>query len=156
MQIRVISLLPATTEIVAALGRTDSLIGRSHECDWPPEVESIPKLTAARIVPTMPSSKIDQDVKSSPGPLFSLNEPLLAHLAPDLILTQAACDVCAIDAKQVISVAGTIRRKDGTSPNVLTLSPQSLEDLFSDIARVGDAVGEPKQASCLIMISGTG
>ena len=150
MQIRVISLLPAATEIVAALGQTNSLIGRSHECDWPPDVESISKLTAARIDPAVPSSKIDEDVKSARGPLFSLNEPLLAHLAPDLILTQAACDVCAIDAKQVISVAGTIHREDGTSPNVLTLSPQSLEDLFSDIARVGDAVGEPKQANCLI------
>ncbi|MGI9460495.1 MAG: cobalamin-binding protein, partial [Pirellulales bacterium] len=145
---RVVSLFPAATEIVALLRGAGCLIGRSHECDWPPEVIRLPALTAARIDPTASSSDIDQQVKATGGnPMFSVNESLLAYLAPDLILTQAACDVCAVDAKQVISLADTIRLEDGTSPTVLTLSPESLEDLFTDIVRVGEALGAPKQAS---------
>ena len=151
MQIRVISLFPAATEIVAALRGPDCLIGRSHECDWPTQVKSLPAVTTAHIDPTASSSQIDKEVKNSGGnPLFSINESLLAQLAPDLILTQAACDVCAVDATQVISVADSIRLEGGKSPKVLTLSSESLDDLFSDIVRVGEALGASEQASHLI------
>ena len=151
MQIRVISLFPAATEIVAALRGPDCLIGRSHECDWPTQVKSLPAVTKAHIDPTASSSQIDKAVKNSGGnPLFSVDELLLKDLAPDLILTQAACDVCAVDAKQVFSMADTIHLKDGTAPTVLTLSPESLDDLFSDIVRVGEALGAPEQANQLI------
>ena len=147
---RTVSLLPAGTELVSSIAAADCLIGRSHECDWPPEVVSLPALTAARMNPMASSSDIDQQVKESGGnPLFSVDELLLTHLAPDLILTQAACDVCAVDSKQVISIAGTIHLQDGTSPTVLTLSPESLEDLFSDIVRVGEALNAQEQASHL-------
>ncbi|MGI9460244.1 MAG: ABC transporter substrate-binding protein, partial [Pirellulales bacterium] len=147
---KTVSLLPAGTELVSSIAAADCLVGRSHECDWPTEVKRLPTLTAARIDPMASSSDIDQQVKKSGrNPLFSIDESLLAHLAPDLILTQAACDVCAVDAKQVISIADTIRLEDGTSPTVLTLSPESLDDLFSDIVRVGEALGAPDQASHL-------
>ena len=148
---KTVSLLPAGTELVTSIATADCLVGRSHECDWPPQVKSLPELTAARIDPMASSSDIDQQVKSSGGnPLFSINESLLAQLAPDLILTQAACDVCAVDATQVISVADSIRLEGGKSPKVLTLSPESLDDLFSDIVRVGEALGASEQASHLI------
>ena len=144
---KTVSLLPAGTELVTSIAAADCLVGRSHECDWPPAVKSLPAVTAARIDPMASSSDIDQQVKESVGnPLFSVDESLLAHLAPDLILTQAACDVCAVDAKHVISIADTIRLKDGTSPTVLTLSPESLDDLFSDIMRVGEALNAQDQA----------
>ena len=147
---KTVSLLPAGTELVSSIAAADCLVGRSHECDWPPEVKRLPALTAARIDPMVSSLDIDQYGKESGGdPLFSVDESLLAHLAPDLILTQAACDVCAVDAKQVLSIADTIRLEDGTSPTVLTLSPESLEDLFSDIVRVGEALNAQDQASHL-------
>ena len=148
---KTISLLPAGTELISSIATADCLVGRSHECDWPPEVQSLPELTAARIDPMASSADIDQHVKDSGGnPLFSINESLLVQLAPDLILTQAACDVCAVDATRVISVADSIRLEGGKSPRVLTLSPASLDDLFSDIVRVGVALGAPEQASHLI------
>ena len=148
---KTISLLPAGTELISSIATADCLVGRSHECDWPTEVKSLPELTAARIDPMGSSADIDRHVKDSGGnPLFSINESLLIQLAPDLILTQAACDVCAVDATRVISVADSIRLEGGKSPRVLTLSPASLDDLFSDIVRVGVALGAPEQASHLI------
>ena len=148
---KTISLLPAGTELIAAIATDNCLVGRSHECDWPPEVKSLPVLTSATIDPLASSSAIDQHVKGSQGtPLFSVDESLLTSIAPDLIVTQAACDVCAVDAKQVSAIADTIRLSDGTSPDVLTLSPESLDDLFSDIVRVGEALGAPEQANHLL------
>ncbi len=150
---RIVSLLPAGTEIVVALGRQNELVGRSHECDWPPGVKSLPVLTSATIDPLASSSAIDQHVKGSQGtPLFTVEESLLTSLAPDLIVTQAACDVCAVDAKQVIAIADTIRLSDGTSPDVLTLSPESLDDVFSDIVRIGEALGATEQANHLLAV----
>ena len=148
---KTISLLPAGTELISAIATDNCLVGRSHECDWPPEVKSLPALTSAAIDPMASSSAIDQHVKGSERtPLFTVEESLLTSLAPDLIVTQAACDVCAIDAKQVIAIADTIRLSDGTSPDVLTLSPESLDDLFSDIVRVGEALGATEQANHLL------
>ena len=87
----------------AAIATDNCLVGRSHECDWPPEVKSLPVLTSATIDPLASSSAIDQQVKASQGaPLFTVEESLLTSLAPDLIVTQAACDVCAVDAKQSV------------------------------------------------------
>ena len=150
---RIVSLLPAGTEIVVALGRQNELVGRSHECDWPPGVKSLPVLTSATIDPLASSSAIDQHVKGSQGtPLFTVEESLLTSLAPDLIVTQAACDVCAVDAKQVIAIADTIRLSDGTSPDVLTLSPESLDDVFSDIVRIGEALRATEQANHLLAV----
>ena len=92
----VASLLPATTEIVAALGAADCLVGRSHECDWPPAIAGLPPLTTPKLDASLPSGEIDQQVQAAAGgALFELDETLLASLAPDLILTQAACKVCA-------------------------------------------------------------
>ena len=112
-----ISLLPAATEIVAALGAVDRLIGRSHECDWPAEVANLPSLTAPRLDASLSSRKIDQQVKTAGSQsLFVLDEAALAQLAPDLILTQAACRVCAIDVDEVAAAAALSPTQDNKWP----------------------------------------
>ena len=146
-----VSLLPAATEIVAALGAADRLVGRSHECDWPAAVADLPALTTPKIDASLTSVEIDAQVNDAGGgPLFNLDEALLAKLAPDLILTQAACRVCAVDADAVMAAAARITLPSGRSPKVLTLSPQSLDDLFVDMLRVGEAVGRQAEAEMAV------
>jgi iron complex transport system substrate-binding protein len=158
-----VSLLPAATEIVARLGLRDHLVGRSHECDEPTDVASLPALTAARIDAAAPSRAIHDQVTevgralggmSSQAPagaachtgasaaLFTLDVDMLAALKPDLILTQAACDVCAISAADVEAAV----RKAAVDTRVLALSPTTLTDLFTDILAVGKATGRLAQA----------
>ena len=148
---RIVSLLPAATEIVAALGAAGRLVGRSHECDWPAAVAGLPILTTPKIDASLASGEIDQQVKDAAGgPLFELDEALLTRLAPDLILTQAACRVCAVDADAVMAAAARITLPSGRSPRVLTLSPQSLDDLFVDMLRVGEAIGKQAEAGAAV------
>jgi iron complex transport system substrate-binding protein len=152
---RIVSLLPAATEIVAALGLADRLVGRSHECDEPAAVATLPALTAPRIDPAASSRAIHEQVgqtlggaaaASSPGAacstgtsaaLYTLDINRLAALAPDLILTQAACDVCAISAADVEAAV----KKSGVQSRVLALSPETLADVFRDVLAVGEATG---------------
>ena len=148
---RILSLLPAATEIVTALGAADRLVGRSHECDWPLTVAGLPILTTPKVDASLSSGEIDSRVKAATGgSLFELDEALLARIAPDLILTQAACRVCAVDADAVMAAAARIRLSDGRSPQVLTLSPQSLDDLFRDMLRVGKAIGRQAEAETAV------
>ncbi len=148
---RIVSLLPAATEIVAALGAAGRLVGRSHECDWPAAVAGLPILTTPKVDASLSSGEIDQQVNDAGGgPLFNLDEALLAKLAPDLILTQAACRVCAVDADAVMAAAARITLPSGRSPRVLTLSPQSLDDLFVDMLRVGEAIGKQAEAGAAV------
>jgi iron complex transport system substrate-binding protein len=155
--LRIVSLLPAATEIVAALGLTDSLVGRSHECDEPAAVATLPALTAPRIDPAASSRAIHEQVGQALGgmasgaasgtgaacstgtsaALYTLDIDRLAALEPDLILTQAACDVCAISAADVEAAV----KKSGVQTRVLALSPETLEDVFRDVLAVGAATG---------------
>jgi iron complex transport system substrate-binding protein len=153
MASRIVSLLPAATEIVAALGLADRLVGRSHECDEPLSVATLPALTAPRIDPAASSRAIHEQVGTALGgaaagagpacgtgtsaTLYTLDIDKLAALAPDLILTQAACDVCAIAAADVEAAV----RKSGVQARVLALSPETLADLFRDVLAVGEATG---------------
>lgn len=146
---RIVSLLPAATEIVAALGLVDSIVGVSHECDYPPEVNRKPRITHCEIHGKgMASAEIDDWVSrrlSASGTIYSLDEDLLRELQPDVIVTQQLCDVCAIDYASVIRVANSLSSK----PRVLNLSPSSLSDIFDDIWRVADAVAARRVASVL-------
>jgi iron complex transport system substrate-binding protein len=145
--LRIVSLLPAATEIVAALGLTDRLVGRSHECDEPASVATLPALTAPRIDPAGTSRQIHDTVgralaDAANGPattnaLYTLDAARLAALEPDLILTQAACAVCAIATADVHSAV----RHMSVPARVLELSPAMLADVYADILAVGAATG---------------
>jgi iron complex transport system substrate-binding protein len=143
---RIVSLLPAATEIVAALGLTDQLVGRSHECDEPEAVQALPALTAPRIDPTLSSGGIHEQVEQASGPLFALDSGQLAALAPDLVLTQATCAVCAIAEEDVAAAV----RKSGVATQVIALSPTTLDDMFRDILTVGEATERREQAQTVV------
>jgi iron complex transport system substrate-binding protein len=150
---RIVSLLPAATEIVSALGAAELLVGRSHECDWPENISSLPVLTAPKIDPTTSSREIDQAIKDSDSePLFSLNESLLRELSPDLILTQSACSICAVDVGAVTSIAASLSLPRGGHPDVLALAPQSVHELMDDIVLVGSKIEKQAEAEELIAL----
>jgi iron complex transport system substrate-binding protein len=117
---RICSLLPSATEIVAELGLVGSLVGISEECDWPPEVRSLPIVTASRVDTTrLTSFEIDKAVREAVGdgrPLYAIDRDLLEALQPDLILTQNLCAVCAVSAENVTELCATRRLPSGTSP----------------------------------------
>jgi iron complex transport system substrate-binding protein len=138
--LRIVSLLPAATEIAWALGLGEALVGRSHECDWPVEATRLPALTRPRVDPAASSREIHEAVgqafTAEPGTstaIFSLDIDGLVALAPDVILTQATCDVCAIAGDDV---AETVRRL-GHRARVVSLSATTLAGLWTDILAVG-------------------
>ncbi len=142
---RICSLLPSATEIVFALGMGDSLVGVTHECDYPPEAAGIPHVTRSNIPEGLSSEEIDRTVSSNlstQGTLYELNEPLLEELAPDLILTQRLCDVCAVAYDKVQEVAHGLRSK----PKVVNLEPHCLEDILENITTVGALLQVPEKA----------
>ena len=138
---RIVSLLPSATELVAFVGAADSLVGVSHECDHPAGVEDLPKLTRPPIDHhTMTSAEIDAAIGnhlSETGSLYALDAELLKELKPDLVLTQGLCDVCAVSLNVVQ------RAVDGlsTSPRVLSMNPTTLDEVLACAVEVGDAVG---------------
>jgi iron complex transport system substrate-binding protein len=137
---KIVSLLPAATEIVCALGLRDSLVGRSHECDFPLDVVSLPALTSARLDSTQSSLAIDEEVRRALAeglPLYALAEEQLAALAPDVVVTQAACEVCAISLEQVASVTA----QAAPEARVISLSPAFLGDILADVRTVAEACG---------------
>ena len=146
-RMRVVSLLPAATEIVAALGMLDHLVGVSHECDWPPEVAGRPRVTRCEIHGNaLPSDAIDRwvtDTLASTGTLYTMDERLLRELRPDVILTQRLCDVCAVGYGTVTAFAATLPGP----PHVVNLEPSSVTDMLQDMGRVGAALGVPENAA---------
>lgn len=147
---RVVSLLPAGTEIVAALGRTDALVGVSHECDWPLAVNDRPRVTRCAIHGNrLASDDTDRwvtDTLAATGTLYTMDEPLIRRLAPDVIVTQRLCDVCAVDYPSVAAFAATLPGP----PAVVNLEPQTLADVLGDVRRVGAALGASEAADRLV------
>jgi iron complex transport system substrate-binding protein len=147
---RIVSLLPAATEIAAALGLIDQVVGVSHECDFPDEASQRPSVTRCPIHGAgLTSAAVDQWVRRAlreNGTIYTIDEPLLRALQPDVILTQKLCDVCAVGYGTVAKLAHTLPGP----PRVVNLEPTSLADIFEDIRRVADACDVRERADKLI------
>ena len=146
---RVISLLPAGTEIVAALGAADMLVGITHECDYPPEVTDRPRVTGSAIDRDATSAAIDASVRAlaeSGAPVFALHVDDLRRLAPTVILTQSLCDVCAVSEGDVRALASVLH----PAPTIVPLTGTTLDGVWADIRAVGDAIGRVHEADLLL------
>ena len=136
---RVVSLLPSATEMLCAVGGESLLVGRSHECDWPPSVADRPVLTGQR-THASDSASIDAEVRASLGSgqsLYTLDAERLAALRPDVILTQDLCEVCSIDLATVRRVAASLPN----APRIVSLDPKDIFQVLDDLLTVGAAVG---------------
>ncbi|GAC1345123.1 MAG: cobalamin-binding protein [Myxococcales bacterium] len=150
---RIVSLLPAATEMLFALGLGENVVGVSHECDFPASARDLPRLTSPGLDPHAASGAIDRAVRDAGAralSIYRIDEPRLRALAPDLIVTQDACAVCAVSLEEVrASVARLFAGGDRASPRVLSLQPLDLEDVLHDLARVATAAGAPDRAAPL-------
>jgi len=143
--LRIVSLLPSATETVAALGLTDCLVGRSHECDYPPEVKSLPVCTQARLNPGKNSAGIDQDVQElmqSALSIYEIKVDVLEELQPTHIITQDQCDACAVSMAQVQQA---VSQMVSTQPEVISLRGNVLTEVWADMKRVADRLGVDSQ-----------
>jgi iron complex transport system substrate-binding protein len=137
---RVVSLLPSATEILYALGLGERVVGVTHECDFPRDARSKPHLTASALPPAANSAEIDRHVRRSlhqGSSLYALDAELLERLAPDLIVTQELCAVCAVSYDIVARAAKRLRG----DPRIVSLEPSSLEDVYANIATLADLTG---------------
>ncbi len=134
--IRIVSLIPSGTEILAALGLTDAIVGRSHECDFPSEIKNLPACTQARLNSNAASGEIHDKVNEllqSALSIYQIKTDILQQLQPTHIITQDQCDVCAVSFGEVENALKSLTL---TSPQVISLQPDILQDVWNDIARI--------------------
>jgi iron complex transport system substrate-binding protein len=146
--VQICSLLPSATEILYALGLGDSVAGVTHECDFPPNAASKPPLIRPRVDPHALPAVIDSQVRelvSRGESIYAVDAELLASLAPDLIITQDLCHVCAASPDDLATALARFAKR----PKVLSLTPHSLADVWDDIRRVGEATGRRRDAQGL-------
>lgn len=147
---RIISLLPAGTEIVAALGAADDLVGRSHECDFPARVTELPVVSKPSLtLEGLSQSEIDAAVSAqmrSGESLYVVDERLLNDLAPDIVITQDLCQVCAPSGNELTRAMLSVRSR----PEIIYLTPRTLAEIDENIIAVGDAVGRSSEARSLV------
>jgi len=142
---RIASLVPSATEMLYALGLGDSVVAVTHECDYPPEARALPHLTRTVLPDGLSASEIDRQVKARVAEgraLYELDEELLVELAPDLIVTQAVCAVCAVSFEEVVKIAGRLPGR----PRVLQQDPSTLGEMLEDVIRLGEATEIPQTA----------
>ena len=150
MKKRVLSLLSSTTEVVYALGCEDQLVGRSHECDYPPAVITLPICTEPKFNVDGSSIEVDGQVKSilqNALSVYYINEDLLKELKPDIILTQSQCEVCAVSEKDV---KGVVKNITGINPDIISVEPNSVKDIFKDIKIIAEALNVVDKGADLI------
>ena len=157
---RIVSLLASATEMIYALGCLDQLVGRSHECDYPPEVQSLPVVSKAQIDIDTSSAQIDAQIKqlahNTAEPedpalkalsIYTIDIDQLQTLQPDIIFTQTQCEVCAVSERDVMQA---IQHLTGLQPRVVSLAPYQLNDVWEDVLRVGEALRRYDQAKMLV------
>jgi len=148
--VRIVSFLPSATEMVCALGLSDQLVGITHECDYPPEVRGKAVVVRNALpIESMSQSEIDIAVarRMRAGlSLYQVDETLLRELAPDLIVTQNLCQVCAPSGNEVAQVLQVLPQQ----PEILWLTPKSLDEIFANMRELGAATGRSKEAEQLI------
>ncbi|MFY9732640.1 MAG: BtuF-related (seleno)protein, partial [Candidatus Acidiferrales bacterium] len=143
---RICSLLPSATEILYALG--ESVVGVTHECDYPPEAQKKPPLIRPRVDPQASPAAIDREVTelvSRGESIYAVDADLLASLAPDLIITQDLCHVCAASPEDLATTLTRFSKR----PKILSLTPHLLTDVWEDIRRIGEATGRRRDAQGL-------
>src|SRR5581483_4248854 len=154
-RMRIVSLLPSATEILFAIGAGNDVVGRTHECDFPPEATLLPVLTSSSLfgdngsAHNASSREIDRHVREklhSGSSIYSLDSELLERLAPDLIVTQELCAVCAVSYD---IVTDAVRRLRGDA-RIISLEPSSLEDVYGTIAFLGEATQHTDGATKLL------
>ncbi len=157
---RIVSLLASATEMIAALGCLDQLVGRSHECDHPLEVLRLPLVSTVQIDTETSSSQIDAQIKQLAQAkdtvqdnalkalsIYRIDVALLQELQPDVIFTQTQCEVCAVSERDVTQA---LQQVTGLHPRIVSLSPYRLADVWEDVIRVGKALERREQAEALI------
>jgi iron complex transport system substrate-binding protein len=145
---RIASLVPSATEMLFALGLGGDVVGVTHECDYPPAAAELPQLTATVLSPDLDAGEIDAAVKEVIGEgraLYTLDEERLAQLEPDLIVTQAVCEVCAVSYEDVVTVAARLPGR----PRVLQQDPSTLGEVLEDVTRLGEAAGIAERAAAV-------
>ncbi len=137
---RIVTLLPSATEIVCGLGLRERLVGVTHECDYPTNVHNLPRVTRSAIDINASSQDIDAAVREhlqTNKALYTIDVPLLASLRPDLLVTQALCDVCAVSESDVLEALSELPGE----PELINLEPMTLAEVFETIILVGSAAG---------------
>lgn len=143
---RIVSLLPSATEIAVAVGHGEQLVGRSHECDFPPFVQALPVCTSTKLEKGLTSLEIDnrvQEIVRQGLSVYAVDAPLLRSLKPDVILTQSQCAVCAVTP---LDLEEALAEWVGTTPVLLSLAPDTLDDVWGDLRRVGAATDAEEAA----------
>jgi iron complex transport system substrate-binding protein len=137
---RIASLVPSSTEMLFALGLGDHVVAVTHECDYPPAATRLPQLTRSVIPAGLSTREIDRAVRERTKrgeALYELDAGRLGELSPDLVVTQAVCEVCAVSYDDVVAVAGRLPSR----PRVLSLDPTTLDDVLDDVSRLAQAAG---------------
>jgi iron complex transport system substrate-binding protein len=158
--VRIISLLASATEMLAELGALDLLVGRSHECDYPPEVLALPAVSTVVIDTATSSAEIDAQIKELARQrnfpenaalralsIYAIDITLLQALRPDVIFTQTQCEVCAVSKRDVTRAVAQLI---GLQPRIVALAPHRLQDVWEDLLRVGEAIGRSDRARQLV------
>lgn len=150
---RIISLLPAATEVVCALGLERQLVGRSHECDFPESIKNLPVCSSAKFLSGSDSAAIDRQVKeilSEALSIYSIDREMIRSLAPDVIITQAQCEVCAVSLGDVELALKDLLDKEC---RIISLSPNSLDDIYKEISHLSKQLGVEKAGIELIELA---
>jgi iron complex transport system substrate-binding protein len=147
---KIVSLLPSATEIVCALGLEQDLAGRSHECDFPETVKQLPVCSEANFPDNLNSAAIDNKVKeilADALSVYTVNREQIKQLAPDMVITQAQCEVCAVSLKEVEEALENYLDKQA---HIISLQPNSLDDIFNDIRTVATALNVHERGEILV------